>query len=182
MFAYSLAAAHNNLPHQVAKGFMVSDVGSFGMEGWELLNQYSAGDMCQKPTVIAPTKLPHILHYCQRYTLGKFVIGKHRIPLTFLGCEDPLLTEAPPDLGEKFTFALEPDKKPDTFLKIGPPVVKSHAFMICHLIPYLNEAALYWKDHHCQGKEVNREKSLVFFDNMDVDQSFFDQAAAMNKK
>lgn len=180
MFAYSLSAAHYNLPHQIAKSFMLSDVGSFAMEGWDMIKNYSKQDVCT-PNAIPQSDLPFILHYCQRYTLGKFVIGKHRIPLTFLGCDDPLLMEPPADLGEKFSFAVEPDRYPDKFMKLGPPTVKSHAFMICHLIPYLNQAALYWKEHHCEGKPVNKEKTLKFFSNMDVDPMFFDMAAEINK-
>lgn len=101
------------------------------------------------------------------------MIGKHRIPSTFLSCENPLLTEPPPDIGEKFDFAIEPDRQEDKKLKIPKQTVKSHAFMLCHLIPYLNEAAVYWKDNHCAGKTVNKEKSLVFFKNMEVDQKLF---------
>lgn len=173
MFAYSLAACHSQLPHQIAKGFMLSDVGSFGMEGWNMIEPYSKRDVCTAGA-IPNHRLPHILHYCQRYTLGKFVIGKHRIPSTFLSCEDPLLMVPPPDLAEKFDFAIEPDKPTDQLMRIPPKVVKSHGFMLCHLIPYLNEAAIYWKDNHCAGKTVNKETSLKFFNTMEVDQSFFD--------
>lgn len=64
MFGYCLAAAHLQLPHQVAISFMISDVGSFGHEGWDLLKDYSARQMCE-PGAIPQENLPHILHYCQ---------------------------------------------------------------------------------------------------------------------
>ncbi|CAB9505582.1 expressed unknown protein [Seminavis robusta] len=173
MFGYCLAAAHSRLPHQVAKGFMISDVASFGNEGWPMMEKYTVRDVCT-PGAIAPQDTPNILHYCQRYTLGKFVIGKHRIPLTFLGCEDPLLTEPPPDIGERFNFFFEPDRKEEVKKNLPQPVIKPNAYMLCHLIPYLNEAATYWKDHHCEGKTPNKEKTLKWFDNMEVAPHFFE--------
>lgn len=151
---------------------MISDVGSFELEGWKMMDKYSKVDMCI-PGKIDQDHLPHILHYCQRYLLGKYVIGKHRIPSTFLSCEEKLLRVPPPDLGEKFNFAIEPDLKVDKKMVVAPPTVRHHAFMLCHLIPYLNEAAIYFKDHHCEGKTINKEESLVFYDSMEIDPSFF---------
>ena len=167
MFAYCLAAAHLKLPHQVAKGFMVSDVGSFHQEGWNMLDQYSNRDVCT-PGKIPNDHLPHILHYCQRYILGKYVIGKHRVPEDFLSCEQRLLGEPPEDIGEKFNFGIEPDRAVDSKFRIPPKTVKNHAFMLCNLIPYLNEAATYWKDNHCAGKIPNKQKSLTFYKDMNV--------------
>jgi peptidyl serine alpha-galactosyltransferase len=172
MFAYCLAAAHSRLPHQVAKGFMISDVGGLYGEGWGLMNEHSKRDMCT-PGAIPNDHLPHILHYCQRYTLGKWVIGKHRIPLDFLSCEAPLLAEPPVDIGEKFNFMFEPDQKKEERHKLPEQTIKNHAFMLCHLIPYLNEAAIYWKDNHCSGKTPNKQKSLTWFDDMEVAPHFF---------
>ena len=172
MFAYCLAAAHSHLPHQSAKGFMVSSAGSLVAEGWDLFNEQSAQDVCT-PGAVPPDHLPHTLHYCQRYTLGKWVIGKHRIPSDFLSCEAPLLAEPPKDIGEKFNFMIEPDQKTDIKKNLPRGTIKHHAFMLCHLIPYLNEAAIYWKDSHCNGKTPNKQKTLTFFDNMEVAPEFF---------
>jgi hypothetical protein len=98
MFAYCLAAAHMKLPHQVAKSFMISDAGAgHHLEGWGLVDEYSRRDVCT-PGAIPQDTLPHVLHYCQRYILGKWVIGKHRVPHTFLSCDDPLFAEPPPDI------------------------------------------------------------------------------------
>ena len=173
MFAYCLAAAHLKLPHQVAKSFMVSDAGAGkSLEGWGLIDSYSRRDMCT-PGAIPKERLPHVLHYCQRYILGKYVIGKHRVPHTFLSCEDPLFVEPPPDIGEKYNFAIEPDRKEDVKKDLPVTTISNHAFMLCHLLPILNEAAIYFKDHHCEGKTVNREKTLVFYNSMEIDPKFF---------
>ena len=174
MFAYCLAAAHSRLPHQVASGFMISDVTAFELEGWTLLNEDSARSMCT-PGAIPENHLPYILHYCQRYALGKWVMGKHRIPGDFLSCDTPLLAEPPADIGEKFNFMIEPDQKVDTKRKIPESTIKNEAFMLCHLIPYLNEAASYWKDNHCKGKSPNKQKTKTYFDNMEVAAHFFEK-------
>ena len=170
--SFCFTAAHLRLPHQVAKGFMISEAGAGSLEGWEMIAPYSKREVCT-PGKIPRENLPYVLHYCQRYLLGKYVIGKHRIPLSFLSCDDPLLAEAPEDIGEKFDFAIEPDRREDVKMNLAPATIKGHAFMLCHLIPYLNEAAIYWKDNHCEGKTPNKQKSLTFFTNMEVDEKFF---------
>jgi peptidyl serine alpha-galactosyltransferase len=174
MFAYCLAAAHSRLPHQVATGLMVSDVTAFGLEGWDLMSEDSPRAMCT-PGALPETHLPYILHYCQRYGLGKWVIGKHRIPPEFFSCETPLLAEPPEDIGEKFNFMIEPDRNTDLKRKLPLSTIKNEAFMLCHLIPYLNEAATYWKDNHCSGKSPNKLKTKTFFDNMEVAAHFFEE-------
>lgn len=160
MFAYCLAAAHLNLPHQVVWSFMISDVGSPDLEGWALLDKYSKRDVCT-PGSIPQKILPHVLHYCHRYTLGKFVIGKHRVPNDFISCESPLFTEPPPDLGEKYDFYIEPDKDKDIRTNINPKHIKDHAFMLCTILPSFNAAAMYYKNHYCQDAPfVNTNKVL----------------------
>ena len=65
MFAYCLAAAHLNLPHQIVQSFMVSDAGAGGMEGWKhSLDKYSELDMCTEGA-IPLEDLPNVLHYCK---------------------------------------------------------------------------------------------------------------------
>lgn len=174
MFAYSLAAAHLNLPHQVAWSFMISDVDATSLEGWDLIRtSHSKKDMCT-PGSIAKSSLPHVLHYCHRYTLGKFVFGKHRVPNDFISCESHLFAEPPPDLAEKFDFFVEPDKDKDVRTSLPARIIGDHAFMLCTLLPSFNQAALYYKDHYCQNAPVvNRDKTLVFYKSMDIDPSLF---------
>ena len=65
MFAYCLAAAHLNLPHQIAQSFMISDVGTGGLEGWKhYIDNYSETDVCTDGA-IPPEGLPYVLHYCK---------------------------------------------------------------------------------------------------------------------
>ena len=44
--------------------------------------------------------------------------------------------------------------------------VKHNAFMLCILIPMLNDAATYYKDHHCDKASANYERTYTFFTDM----------------
>mmetsp|Transcript_673 Transcript_673/g.938 ORF Transcript_673/g.938 Transcript_673/m.938 type:complete len:491 (-) Transcript_673:55-1527(-) len=143
MFAYCFAAAHLNLPHRVAQSFMVSDPGAGG-EGWKLVGQMKK-DVCTPP----PDILPHVLHYCQRYMLGKWFMNKYRLRKDFISCEAPLLKEPPPDINSKFDYQITPEGERREFkMKTGPD---RQAFMLCNVIPRLNQAAAYYKENHCNG-------------------------------
>lgn len=163
MFAYSLSAAHSELPHQVAKSFMVSDAYS-GSEGWSLVDKIPSKDVCYN----APQeKLPYVLHYCQRYLLGKWFIGKYRLPKDFVSCEAPLLMEPPSDINERYNYSIAPFKtERKEYSK--PVFVHRHTFMLCTMIKGLNEASEYFKMHNCPGDGgANFEKSLIFHDTIE---------------
>lgn len=166
MFAYSLASAHLKLSHQVAKSFMVSDAFS-GQEGWGLVDHIASDNVCYN----APEeKLPFVLHYCQRYMLGKWFIGKYRLPKDFVSCESPLLMEPPPDINKRYNYSIAPfqSERKEYSKQI---FVHRNAFMVCTMIKGLNEASEYFKRHNCpsDGGSTNYEKSLIFHDSMEED-------------
>eukprot|EP00548_Thalassiothrix_antarctica_P010273 CAMPEP_0194157748 /NCGR_PEP_ID=MMETSP0152-20130528/73166_1 /TAXON_ID=1049557 /ORGANISM="Thalassiothrix antarctica, Strain L6-D1" /LENGTH=393 /DNA_ID=CAMNT_0038866373 /DNA_START=220 /DNA_END=1400 /DNA_ORIENTATION=- len=157
MFAYCFAAAHLNLPHRVAQSFMVSDPGAGG-EGWRLIHEMK-DKVCTPPQNLNP----HILHYCQRYMLGKWFINKYRLRKDFMSCDAPLLREPPPDIAKQYNYQITPDGERREFkMKTGP---SRHAYMICALIPRLNQAARYYKEHHCKGK-ANYDETYIFHSEM----------------
>jgi peptidyl serine alpha-galactosyltransferase len=155
MFGYSLAAAHLNLPHRVAEGFMVSEPVS-GAEGWKVIDEMDPKERICKD--FPYNDLPHVVHYCQRYLLGKWFILKYRLRGDFISCESPLLMEPPPSIVEK-NYQISPDGSIALLQK--PVFGRRHAFMLCTLIPGLNEAATFFKDHHCEGKG-NYNKTYIF--------------------
>ena len=160
MFGYCLASAHLNLPHRVAQGFMVSDVGAGG-EGWQLVDDMPKDAVCANPP---QNKLPHVIHYCQRYMLGKWFIGKYRLRKDFISCDAPLLREPPPTIVNK-NHQVAPDGTYLTFK--SPRAPKRNAFMLCMIIPRLNEAAIFYKQHHCPGNKANYNKTYIFHSHMD---------------
>ena len=105
MYAYSLAAAHLNLPHQLARSFMISEQGDEAFDLVHSNDAFTPSQMCRHVPVAFK---PHVLHYCHRYSLGKYVIGKHRSPDTFLGQPAsrafPLLAEPPRRCGALVQF------------------------------------------------------------------------------
>jgi hypothetical protein len=160
MFGYNLAAAHLELRHTIAHSFMVSDV-TAGGEGWTMVNQVETKDVCGN---YPKELLPHILHYCQRYFLGKWFIGKNRLRTDFISCAAPLLAVPPPDVGLKYDYHISPgDGSRGT---LSETARKHHAFMLCTLIPALNDAAIYYKDHHCDKATANYERTYTFFKDM----------------
>mmetsp|Transcript_32788 Transcript_32788/g.48109 ORF Transcript_32788/g.48109 Transcript_32788/m.48109 type:complete len:503 (+) Transcript_32788:77-1585(+) len=173
MYAYCLAAAHLNLPHQIVSTLMVSDT-TIGTEGWPLLEDVAADKMCQFGTDVRKAgtarTLPSVLHYCQRYMLGKHFFGKRRLPKDFLTCEKPLLIMPPFDVGAKYDYRIPPPphRPPGEKKPVPQGVAKREAFMLCAITQTLNDAARFFKHHACQGKDANLGETLDLWDVKDM--------------
>jgi hypothetical protein len=147
---------------------MVSDVGAGAMEGWQLgIDEVSVQDICQ-PGAVAQDKLPFVFHYCQRYMLGKWFIGKYKLPKDFISCESPLLVVPPPNIATTYDFAISPGN--GNVVALSGTHVKRHAYALCNFIPALNEAARFYKQHHCidGGTPPNMEETITFHRNMEM--------------
>ncbi|KAG7354688.1 hypothetical protein IV203_004044 [Nitzschia inconspicua] len=160
MFGYNLAAAHLGLRHTIAHSFAVSDIFSGG-EGWPLIDAVPAEDVCHN---FPPSEYPHVIHYCQRYFLGKWFIGKYKLRKDFISCDSPLLKIPPADLALRYDYAIMPGDGSRKALK--PKHAKEEVFMLCAMIDALNSAAKYYKDKHCD--KANYEYSYTFFDDMSL--------------
>ena len=165
MFAYNLAAAHLGIRHTIAHSFMVSDPWAGG-EGWPLIDKTPDRKICKN---FPASELPHAIHYCQRYFVGKWYFGKYRLRKDFISCEAPLLMHPPDDLAERgYTIAFIPDDKVKNKTKeLKPKQAKEEAFMVCTMIDALNTASKFYKDRHCNGT-ANYEYSYVFHDDMSM--------------
>ena len=127
-----------------------------------MVDQIPAQDVCHHFPL---TYYPHVFHYCQEYHLGKWFFGKTWLRNDFMSCEAPLLVMPPKDLATRgYTTALQP--RENQAEKIKPEDVKKEAFMVCTIIRILNEAAIYYKDHHCTKENVNYTYAITFHDNM----------------
>lgn len=167
MFAYCNAAAHLKLPHQVAQSFMVSDVSAGNMEGWKRSVDAVEADAVCKEGGIPNELLPNVLHYCQRYWLGKWFIGKYKLPKDFISCHTPLLMEPPDGIALEYTFAVKPNGE---IAELRPEHVKRNAFALCYFIRALNEAASFYKEKNCKEGNANMEKTLIFHDSIEIKQ------------
>jgi hypothetical protein len=131
-------------------------------------------DMCRN--VPTETK-PHILHYCQRLTLGKYLMSKHRLPDDFVGqaisCQKPLLKEPPNDVALMYDFYVFEGKRYDirdsTNKKYtSQDKINQMAFMLCEELQAFNRGATYYKGIHCPANTANLEKTLMFFDSTEL--------------
>ena len=172
MYGYSMAVAHLGLKHQLAKGMMISNVDVFKEEGWDFLPstfEHNSDDMLEHACDMSryPTQfMPETLHFCQRYSIGNFFISKYKLPGNTFSCGFPLYEEPPTDVA-KNTFSLfgnfqstewNVDNEKHTFKRAA------NAFMVCSLYSSLNEAATFYKDHHCGNEShVNYKKDWNYF-------------------
>ena len=118
MFAYNLAVSHLGLRHTIAHSFHVSDPKAGG-EGWKLIEKIPESNMCKNFPV---SELPHVMHYCQRYYLGKWFIGKYKLRKDFISCEAPLLMQPPDNIASKYTSGFLPGN--NEIRKFNPKEVK----------------------------------------------------------
>lgn len=157
MYGYMVATKHLNLPHQVALSFMVSDAGSAG-EGWKWVDEMTPKQVCTLET--PKDRTPHVLHFCQRYHAHKWFFSKYKMPTDILSCEHPLLSDPREDLSQNiYNYSITPDGQRNS---LSPTISKRMNFMLCQILPRINQAALYYKQQHCDPKTANFEYSHTF--------------------
>ena len=83
---------------------------------------------------------------------------------TIASCEAPLLAVPPPDVGLKYNYHISPGD--GSRKELSERGRKYHAFMLCTLIPALNDAATHFKDHHCDKETANYKQTYTFFEDM----------------
>jgi len=180
MYAFSIAAAHLELPHRLMKSMMMSD-SNVEAEGWKMFeDEVGAEEMCRFGKGIAKDgseggmvveevggkklSVANVIHHCQRYMLGKWFFGKRRVPKDFFSCEKPLLLTPPDDLGILYDYRIPPpspghreggDKK-----NLAPKQVKRETFMLCYLIQAMNEASTFYKEENCDDPNLEMTMEL----------------------
>lgn len=158
MYGYCQAAAHLELPHTMATSFMISDVVNPKEEGWDFIQDMGRDEVCEPADV---NKLPFVFHYCQRYALGRWFVGKYKLPEDFFfNCRTPLLRVPPKDIAVKYNYYIFPNGERNEYR--SETSIKQHGFMNCVLIDAFNEVAEYFKRNHCTDEPPNLEKTLIF--------------------
>jgi hypothetical protein len=129
---------------------MVSDVTAMTAdgEGWSYIDSLSGADLCLLQR--DPEILPNVFHYCQRYGLGTWMFGKHRLPKNFVSCEQPLMKEPPDDIALQYNYTLWPDGT--SRYNWSEVQTKRNAFAMCHMIRAVNDAASHFKRKHCSAE------------------------------
>lgn len=164
MHAYSAAAAHLKLRHQLAKGFMLSDVGAMHREAFGFLENkenVTRQNACLAP--IPTRELPFVMHFCQRYAVGRWFFSKYKLREDFFDCEAPLMKEPPLNVGEIYDWYIFPNgwEVKDHSRTDKQHFIIKNAWMLCIVIFTLNEVAIDLKKKHC-GANANFEKTWHF--------------------
>ncbi|KAH9256960.1 hypothetical protein BASA81_004781 [Batrachochytrium salamandrivorans] len=143
MYAYSLAAAHNELPHATYDQYMVSSPETDG-EAWPYLQHKYNKMICSNPN-LGLTFIPTFLHVAQRYDsdLTPFMFHKGHVIANLLTCELPLLVQPPEDL-----------------IAQAPKHNKHQMYMLCNAYRLINQAALAWKQKFCIQGNTNKAVML----------------------
>ena len=162
MHAYSIAAAHLKLPHQLAKGFMVSDVGASRLEAFDFLQGVTRRDACLAD--IPVEKLPYVMHYCQRYAVGRWFFSKYKLREDFFDCDAPLMREPPKNVAEMYDWHIFPNgvDSGNYHAESKQHFIVWHAWMLCTVLFSLNEAAIEIKKKHCEPSKANFSKTYHF--------------------
>ena len=161
MYAYCIAAAHLKLPHQMVSTLMVSntDTGAYE-EGWSLIDPIPDTNVCGMLNSENKSNAPNVLHYCQRYIVGRWMFAKHRVPKKYFECDRPFLDSPPLDLSTAFDYAIPPGESDDKKQQLRPQKIKREAFMVCALNNAMNEAAEFFKSHHCENPNLERSARI----------------------
>jgi hypothetical protein len=101
MYAYSMAAADQRLPHVTMRHYMISNI-DMDEEAWVYIDKLGE-NVCEapnKPGVYYENSiLPNILHYCQFYRVGELGFQKRRLKDKMFDCNFPLMAATPKNLG-----------------------------------------------------------------------------------
>ena len=161
-------AAHLELPHLMIESLMVSNSGAGG-EGWPHVDKIR-NPICQLDYLADVDKYPqpNVLHFCQRYIVGKYFFGKRKMPKNVFTCASPYKSMAYPpiDLGEKFPFKhplgtertrLEDAGEELTKTDLNPKHARREAYMICVLTSFMNDALSFFRDKNCNADSASEK-------------------------
>jgi len=171
MYAFCIAAAHAKLPFQIVTSLMASDTGSVRGEGWPLIMIIEDDKICS-PSVMEDEVLPSVLHYCQRYMVGKYFFGKRKMPKSIFTCESPLLAVPPMDISNQYDYFVPPPphKPANEHKPLERGRAKRDAFMICALTRLVNEASLFYQKTNCDS-DKNMGVAIDFWSGKNVQNS-----------
>ena len=163
MYAYSMAAAHQKLPHLQMYNYMVSNVDIGDSEGWAHIDKLS--NVCAPPDsngiYFDNNPLPNLLHYCQSYRAGSYGWTKRQSPHDIFSCNSDVYVEPPINLQDE-TYRIKKGVKED----LNKQMAKRNAFMICTIQRTINAAVEDYKQRMCSPAEIRSNKTLNVLNNM----------------
>lgn len=109
---------------------------------------------------IAIRRLPFVLHYCQRYAIGRYFFSKYKLREDlFDDCEAPMLLEPPPDVVQTYDWNLFPNGVEHTNFaatknaewkqtKLGQSHIRN-GWLLCTVLFGINGAIEAYKREKC---------------------------------
>jgi hypothetical protein len=167
MYGFIIASVQLKLRFTLIQSLVVSDNVSRDREGWAYIDQMDDDKLCpsndsyQQPAPIG-------LHYCQRYSLGRWFFSKYRIKKNILSCDKALLEVPHSGIHKEYNYTMKPpradfnDKLTWKEERKGIPakIAKRNTYMLCHLATAMNEALMHWKMMDCQSPNLNKTYSV----------------------
>ncbi len=149
MYAYSMAAAHEKLPHLQGEHYMVSNTDVNPGEGWPWVDDLPDG-VCELPQgenglFFPGRKVPTVMHYCQFFRAGDVGFQKRRIPKDIFSCGGDMMLDIPKGL-DLTTYQIKDGKKVNYR---GNKQAKRNAFALCVIHKAINAAVLDFKSKMC---------------------------------
>ena len=152
-------------------------------------------------------EIPFVVHYCQRYALGRWFFSKYKLPEDmFSNCSAPLMKEPPSDVAELYDWYVFPNgiEKMDfsvteknknmspedpSYWKIDVKR-KEHlrnGWMLCAVIYGINEAIQIYKEEQCSttSLEIHPEfykKTYHFHEEQNFTSSITDPSNPFTKR
>jgi peptidyl serine alpha-galactosyltransferase len=169
MYAYSMGAAHNRLPHLQLDHYMVSNINVNEGEGWKWVDALG-DDVCVAPNekgiFYEGKPLPTFVHYCQFFRAAEWGFHKRRVFGDIFSCHRPMLLDphtaygglAPAD--NRITKVDFKDRDGE-IVKMTRTEVKRSSFVLCVIHTAINAALLDYKTRMCQNvSNTNYEKTI----------------------
>jgi hypothetical protein len=154
MYAYSMAAAHHNLPHLTVLHYMVSNI-DVTEEGWKHIDQLE-DHVCELPNqegiFYAHSILPTVLHYCQFYRIGEYGFQKRRLKKLLFDCNAPMMSIPPQN-----SSLLRYKNRDGEIIKLGKTASRRGTFMLCTIHMAINAMLEYYKQRMCTPETINRQ-------------------------
>jgi len=120
-------------------------------------------------------ELPFVLHYCQRYSLGRWFFSKYKLREDmFDNCTAPLLKEPPTNLALQYDWNIFPNGFEFTdFTPLSGNAqwkednkrfsLLRHGWMLCAVLFGINEAIYELKKAKCSSSDSDRDNNQNYF-------------------
>ena len=177
LYSYVIASAELGYRHQSISTFMASELYLYpkikkaANQGWIYLDLVPDAHACPIASSIhnktylidhnikqSYYAMPNVLHYHQHYGLDYYTFDSILLPSTFFTCSSPLLAVPPMNISSYKSYFLpkgfeDSDDKPGKDLYNNKRGRFRHAFYLCALTSFLNEASLFYKNMFCKSEE-----------------------------